>query len=230
MAELIVAFDLPTGKEALALASRLPGLGWAKIGPVLYVREGPALVREFTARGIRVFLDLKWHDIPNTVAGAVEAARELGVSLATVHCLGGTVMLEAARKAAGEGDGGLALVGVTVLTSHDSASFETVVGRGVPDVGFEVVRLAHLARAAGLRGMVASGHEVGLLREALGPDPWLVVPGIRAADAAPDDQARTVTPAEAVRRGATHLVVGRPITGAGDAEAAYRGMREAMTT
>jgi orotidine-5'-phosphate decarboxylase len=230
VAELVVAFDLPTGQEALALASRLPGLGWAKIGPVLYVREGPALVRELTARGIRVFLDLKWHDIPNTVAGAVEAARELGASLATVHCLGGTAMLEAARKAGGEGDGGLALVGVTVLTSHDSASFEAVVGRGVPDVGFEVVRLAHLARAAGLRGMVASGHEVGLLREALGADPWLVVPGIRAPDAVADDQARTVTPAEAVRRGATHLVVGRPITGARDPEEAYRGMLEAMTT
>lgn len=225
MAELVVAFDVPTGKEALALASRLPGLGWAKIGPVLYVREGPALVREFTARGIRVFLDLKWHDIPNTVAGAVEGARELGVSLATVHCLGGAAMLAAAQRAAGD----LALVGVTVLTSHDSAGFEGVLGRGVPDLGLEAVRLARSARDAGLRGVVASGHEVGLLREALGAGPWLVVPGIRAADAAPDDQARTVTPGEAVRRGATHLVVGRPITGARDPQAAFRGMRDAMT-
>jgi len=225
VAELVVAFDVPTGKEALALASRLPGLGWAKIGPVLYVREGPALVREFTARGIRVFLDLKWHDIPNTVAGAVEGARELGVSLATVHCLGGAAMLAAAQRAAGD----LALVGVTVLTSHDSAGFEGVLGRGVPDLGLEAVRLARSARDAGLRGVVASGHEVGLLREALGAGPWLVVPGIRAADAAPDDQARTVTPGEAVRRGATHLVVGRPITGARDPQAAFRGMRDAMT-
>jgi len=234
VAELVVAFDLPTGKEALALASRLPGLRWAKIGPVLYVREGPALVREFTARGIRVFLDLKWHDIPNTVAGAVEGARELGASLATVHCLGGRAMLSAAQKAAGEAGsaGALSLVGVTVLTSHDAGGFEGVVGLGVPDLGSEVVRLARSARDAGLRGVVASGHEIGVLREALGAEPWLVVPGIRApgAGAAVDDQARTVTPGEAVRRGATHLVVGRPITGSPDPQSAFRGMLEAMTT
>ncbi|HWH04541.1 MAG TPA: orotidine-5'-phosphate decarboxylase [Gemmatimonadales bacterium] len=231
MAELIVAFDLPTGKEALALASRLPGLGWAKIGPVLYVREGPALVREFMARGIRVFLDLKWHDIPNTVAGAVEGARELGVSLATVHCLGGVGMLSAAQRAAGAPgtNGAVSLVGVTVLTSHDAGGFEGIVGRGVPDLGVEVVRLARLARDTGLRGVVASGQEVGLLREALGAEPWLVVPGIRAPDAPADDQTRTVTPGEAVRRGATHLVVGRPITGAKDPQSAFRGMLEAMT-
>lgn len=231
MAELVVAFDLPTGKDALALASRLPGLGWAKIGPVLYVREGPALVREFTARGIRVFLDLKWHDIPNTVAGAVAGARELGASLATVHCLGGAAMLAAAQEAAGVSGtaGALALVGVTVLTSHDASGFEGVVGRGVPDLGLEVVRLARSARDAGLRGVVASGHEVGLLREALGVEPWLVVPGIRAPDAPRDDQARTVTPGEAVRRGATHLVVGRPITGARDPQSAFRRMLEAIT-
>jgi orotidine-5'-phosphate decarboxylase len=230
VAELVVAFDLATGKEALALASRLPGLGWAKIGPVLFVREGPALVREFTARGIRVFLDLKWHDIPNTVAGAVEGARELGVSLATVHCLGGSAMLRAARNAAGDPgiSGGLSLLGVTVLTSHDAGAFEGIVGRGVPDLGLEVVRLARSARDAGLRGVVASGHEVGLLREALGVAPWLVVPGIRAPDAAIDDQARTVTPDEAVRHGATHLVVGRPITQAHDPQSAYRGMLDAM--
>lgn len=228
MAELVVAFDLPTGREALALAARLPGLGWAKIGPVLYVREGPELVREFRARGIQVFLDLKWHDIPNTVAGAVEGARELGVSLATVHCLGGAAMLAAAGKAGGDQ---LPLVGVTVLTSHDSGSFESVVGRGVPDLGLEVVRLARIARDAGLRGVVASGHEVGLLREALGAEPWLVVPGIRGGavpDEKTDDQARTITAGEAVRRGATHLVVGRPITRAQDPRSAYLGMVDAM--
>ncbi len=230
MAELVVAFDLPSGREALALAARLPGLSWAKIGPVLYVREGPALVREFTARGIRVFLDLKWHDIPNTVAGAVEGARELGVSLATVHCLGGSAMMAAARKAGGDpgAPGAVALVGVTVLTSHDAGGFGSVVGRGVPDLGMEVVRLARVAKDAGLRGVVASGQELGLLREALGAEPWLVVPGIRAPGDAAGDQARTVTPGDAVRRGATHLVVGRPVTGAGDPGAAYRRILDAM--
>ena len=225
MAELIVAFDLPGGREALALAGRLSGLRWAKLGPVLFGREGPALVKEFTQRGMRVFLDLKWHDIPNIVASAVSAARDLGVSLATVHCLGGRTMLQAAANAAGQD---LALVGVTVLTSHDAAELQSVLGRGVPDVGFEAERLARTALQAGLRGVVASGQEVGLLREALGPDPWIVVPGIRAPGDAAGDQVRTIDPAEAVRRGATHLVVGRPITTAPDPVAAYRRLVEAL--
>jgi orotidine-5'-phosphate decarboxylase len=225
--ELIVALDLPSGREAVALAGRLPGLLWVKLGPVLYVREGPALVREFTARGVRVFLDLKWHDIPSTAAGAVTAARELGVAMATVHCLGGRAMLEAAARAAGPD---LPLVGVTVLTSHDAAEFESVLGRGVPDVGFEAERLARAGVQAGLRGVVASGHELALLREALGPDPWIVVPGIRLPGEAAGDQVRTIAPDEAVRRGATHLVVGRPITAASDPVAAYRRLAEAMNS
>lgn len=224
MAEVVVAFDLASGREALALAARLPGLRWAKLGPVLFVREGPALVREFAARGVRVFLDLKWHDIPSTVAGAVAAARDLGATMATVHCLGGAAMLEAARAAAGD----LALVGVTVLTSHDPVAFERVVGRGVPDLGVEAERLARLALQAGLKGVVASGHEVGILREALGRDPWLVVPGIRFSTDGAQDQARTVTPDEAVRRGATHLVVGRPVTHASDPVAAYQRLLEML--
>lgn len=227
MAELIVAFDLDSGREALALADRLTGLRWAKIGPVLYVREGPALVRELSRRGVRVFLDLKWHDIPSTVAGAVTAARDLGVAMATVHTLGGPAMLTAAAAAARD----LPLVGVTVLTSHASADFEQVMGRGVPDLGAEAERLARLAIGAGLRGVVASGHELSLLREALGPEPLIVVPGIRfpeAARPAADDQARSMAPAEAVRLGATHLVVGRPITQAGDPAAAYRRLLEVL--
>ena len=227
MAELIVAFDMASGREALALAARLQGLKWAKLGPVLYVREGPALVREFMQRGVHVFLDLKWHDIPNTVAGAVTAARELGVAMATVHCLGGRTMLSAAARAAGSD---MALVGVTVLTSHDAAELESVLGRGVPDVGFEAERLARAAMQAGLRGVVASGHELGLLREALGgrADPWIVVPGIRLPGEAADDQARTIEPADAVRRGATHLVVGRPITAARDPAVAYQRLVEVV--
>src|SRR6266550_7442193 len=225
MAELIIAFDVSGGREALALAGRLPGLKWAKIGPVLFGREGPSLVKEFTQRGIRVFLDLKWHDIPNIVASAVTAARELGVSPTTVHCLGGRAMLAAAASTAGQE---LAVVGVTVLTSHDAAELEGVLGRGVPDVGFEAERLARAALQAGLRGVVASGQELGLLREVLGPEPWIVVPGIRAPGEAAGDQVRTIEPAEAVRRGATHLVVGRPITTAADPVAAYRRLVEAL--
>src|SRR5712691_11588218 len=228
MAELIVAFDLPSGREALGLATRLPGLRWAKVGPVLFGREGPSLVKEFTQRGIRVFLDLKWHDIPNIVASAVSAARELGVSMTTVHCLGGRAMLTAAAAAAAAAGQELALVGVTVLTSHDAAELESVLGRGVHDVGVEAQRLARAALQAGLRGVVASGLELGMLREALGPEPLIVVPGVRAPGEAAGDQVRTIEPAEAVRRGATHLVVGRPITGARDPVAAYRRLVEAL--
>src|ERR1051325_3978879 len=162
MAELIVAFDLPSGREALALAARLPGLRWAKLGPVLYTREGPAVVREFVARGLRVFLDLKWHDIPSVVAEAVAAAAGQGVAMATVHTLGGPAMLAAAAAAAGN----VALVGVTILTSHDTAEVEHVLGRGVPDLGFEAERLARLAVTAGLGGGGASGVGVGARRGA----------------------------------------------------------------
>jgi len=218
MAELIVAFDIGSGTEALTLADRLPALRWAKIGSALFVREGPALVREFTARHVRVFLDLKWHDIPSTVERAVGAARELGVGMATVHCLGGHAMLVAAVRAAGE----LPLVGVTVLTSHSSADLEQIVGRGVPDMGLEGERLARIALEAGLRGVVAGGREIGIVRGALGQGPWIVVPGVRLVGDPKDDQARTVTPPEAVRLGATHLVVGRSITRAADPAVVYQ--------
>src|SRR5437879_11550200 len=169
---------MPSGRDALLLAARLPGLKWAKLGPVLFVREGPPVIKEFRQRGIQVFLDFKWHDIPNTVAGAVTAARDLGVSMATVHCLGGRAMLGAAAGAAGPD---LALVGVTVLTSHDAAELESILGRGVPDVGFEAERLARAALQVGLRGVVASGQELALLREAVGPEPLIVVPGVGGA-------------------------------------------------
>src|SRR2546422_6079105 len=225
MAELIVAFDLSSGREALALAARLPGLRWAKVGPVLYGREGPSLIGEFTQRGIRVFLDLKWHDIPNIVASAVSAARELGVSMTTVHCLGGRAMLTAAAAAAGPE---LALVGVTVLTSHDAAELESVLGRGVPDVGFEAERLARAALQAGLRGGLASGQELALLPGALCPQPPVVVPRGCAPGGAAGGQGRTIQPAQAGGPGATPLVVGRPITGARDPVAAYRRLVEAL--
>ncbi len=224
MAELIVAFDHPTGREALNLADRLPGLSWAKVGPVLFVREGPALVREFASRGVRVFLDLKWHDIPSTVAGAVSAARDLGVHLATVHCLGGGPMLEAAAKAAGE----LPLVGVTVLTSHDGPALTSLLGRAVTDVTSEVGRLANLAASAGLRGVVASGHEIAVARRAFGNDPWIIVPGVRRPGDNASDQSRTIAPGIAVGAGATHRVVGRSITHAPDPAAVYEEIRACL--
>jgi orotidine-5'-phosphate decarboxylase len=223
VAELVVALDLPTGKEALQLVDRLPGLGWAKVGPVLFVAEGPTVVRELTRRGIAVFLDLKWHDIPSTVGHAVSAARDLGVSLATVHCLGGSAMLTAAAKAAGD----MALVGVTVLTSHDGPGLTEVLGTS-GDVGTQVERLARLAQQSGLRGVVGSGQEVRRLRSLLGPAAWIVVPGIRAPGDEAGDQARTVSPADAVKSGASHVVVGRPITAAADPANAYRTFQDAM--
>jgi orotidine-5'-phosphate decarboxylase len=185
MAEVIVALDLPTGGEALRLLDRLPKARWVKVGSILMTREGPALVRLLADRGLQVFLDLKWHDIPNTVAEAVMAARALGVGMATVHTLGGTTMMQAAARAA---DGKHALVGVTVLTSHDSASYGRAVGRARVDLAEEVERQSGEALAAGLAGVVCSPHEVALVRRRVGADPWIVVPGIRRGTDAQGDQ------------------------------------------
>jgi orotidine-5'-phosphate decarboxylase len=217
VAEIILALDLPL-TEALPLLDKLPELRWVKVGPILFNREGPALIGELRGRGLKVFLDLKWHDIPNTVAGAVIAARELDVSLATVHTLGGAAMLEAARRAAG---GELGLLGVTVLTSHDAESYEAAVGRAEVSLLAEVGRLADIAVKAGLRGIVCSPLEAEAVRRSVGTAPWIVVPGIRRPSDPAGDQARTASPAEAVRRGATHLVVGRPILQAPDPAAAF---------
>jgi orotidine-5'-phosphate decarboxylase len=195
MTELILALDTPRGADALRLLDQLPVLQWVKVGSILMTREGPDFVRQLTARGLKVFLDLKWHDIPNTVAGAVTAARELDVSMATVHTLGGSAMLEAAAVAAG---GELALVGVTVL----------------------------VAVAAGLQGIVCSPQEVSLLRRRLGPEPLIVVPGIRRRSDPASDQARVATAKDAVVNGATHLVVGRPILQAVDPASAFEEFLE----
>ena len=213
MAELILALDVPYGAAALVLLDRLPQLRWVKVGSILMAREGPEFVRTLTERGLKVFLDLKWHDIPNTVAGAVTAARELGVSMATVHTLGGRAMLEAATVAAGPE---LELVGVTVLTSHDSAAYGEAVGRTDVNVTQEVERLAWLGTQTGLRGFVCSPHEVSLLRRRLGADPLIVVPGIRRRSDVLGDQVRVATAKDAVTNGATHLVVGRPVIQATD--------------
>ena len=174
MAEVVVALDLPTGDEALRLLDRIPDARWVKVGSVLMTREGPALVRDLAARGLQVFLDLKWHDIPNTVAGAVAAARAQGVAMATVHTLGGEAMMRAAAQAAGPG---LGLVGVTVLTSHSPGEYAAAVGRGAVDLETEAERLAGLAIDSGLRGVVCSPREAARVRGRVAPDAWIVVPG-----------------------------------------------------
>ena len=223
MTELILALDTPRAADALRLLDQLPVLQWVKVGSILMTREGPDFVRQLITRGLKVFLDLKWHDIPNTVAGAVTAARELGVSMATVHTLGGTAMLEAAAVAAG---GELALVGVTVLTSHDSQTYGRALGRTEVNLEHEVERQALVSVAAGLQGIVCSPQEVSVLRTRLGPEPLIVVPGIRRRSDPASDQARVATAKDAVMNGATHLVVGRPILQAADPALAFEEFLE----
>lgn len=213
MAEIILALDVPSADAGYRLLDRLPSARWVKIGSVLFTAAGPGLVQECRSRGLRVFLDLKWHDIPNTVAGAVRSARDLQVSMATVHTLGGGEMLAAAAEAAG---GAMLLVGVTVLTSHSAESYARAVGRPAVTLEPEVARLAGEARSAGLSGVVCSPHEVRTVAAVLAPGATIVVPGIRRPGDPAGDQARSAGPAEAARAGATHLVVGRPILQAAD--------------
>jgi orotidine-5'-phosphate decarboxylase len=223
MAEVILALDLPNGSEAMRLLDRIPEVRWVKVGSILMTREGAPLVRALIARGHRVFLDLKWHDIPNTVAGAVMAAKDLGVSMATVHALGGGTMMHAAAMAAA---GDLALVGVTVLTSHDVASYGQATGRPEVSLVDEAVRQAAAASAAGLAGVVCSPAEVASVRRVLPEDAFLVVPGIRREADTRGDQVRVATAREAVRAGATHLVVGRPVLHAADPADALKYLLE----
>lgn len=208
MAELILALDLPDRESTLRMLDRLSRLRWVKIGSQLMTAAGPDLVREIVRRNLSVFLDLKWHDIPNTVQGAVVAARGLGVRMATVHTLGGSVMMHAAAAAAGPD---LDIVGVTVLTSHDEAGYAQATGRPSVRLLDETARLARSALSAGLAGVVCSPVEVERVRAGLGPEPLIVVPGIRRPGDPLGDQSRTATPVEAIQGGATHLVIGRPI-------------------
>jgi orotidine-5'-phosphate decarboxylase len=223
MAEIVLALDLPEPDAALRFLDRLPGLRWVKLGPILITRAGAPFVQQVAARGLRVFLDLKWHDIPSTVAGAVSAGRELGVSMATVHVLGGSGMLEAAARAAGDA---VALVGVTVLTSYDAASYAQAIGRSDVSLEAEVVRLAGVARAAGLQGIVCSPREIGAARREWSGAPVIVVPGIRRRTDPAGDQIRVSTAGDAARDGATHLVVGRPLLQANDPAAVLRELSE----
>jgi orotidine-5'-phosphate decarboxylase len=217
---IIVAMDVPSTKAALALADQLrEGVGIYKIGLELFVAEGPAIVRAFTERELPVFLDLKLHDIPNTVAAAVHSAAGLGVRFLTVHTSGGPAMLRAAADAAS--GTGITLLGVTVLTSMDDQELAQV---GCPrTAGEQVLRLAEVAKDSGLRGLVCSPLELRSIRERWGNDFTLVTPGVRPAGASVGDQKRFMTPRAAIEAGADYLVVGRPITADPDpAEAARR--------
>jgi orotidine-5'-phosphate decarboxylase len=214
---LIVALDVPGAEPALALVERLSGsVGMFKVGSQLFTAAGPELVRAIVGRGEKVFLDLKYHDIPNTVAAAVASAARLGVSFVSVHGLAGRAVLEAAARA--RPGAGTRLLAITVLTSHDEASLSEV---GVAEpLAQEVGLLARLAQAAGIDGVVASPHEVALVRQACGSGLLVVTPGIRPAGAAAHDQARAATPAAAIGAGADYVVVGRPIITAADPAAA----------
>ena len=214
---LVVALDVPTVEEALQVVDRLAGtVGMFKVGSQLFTAAGPGFVRDLVARQHRVFLDLKYHDIPNTVASAVAVAVRLGVTLVDVHSLGGRAMIEAA--AAALPSVGTRLLAITVLTSHDAAWLGQVgMSRRIPDA---VRRLALLARDAGAHGVVASPHEISLVRETCGPDFLIVTPGIRPAGAEAGDQSRAATPGAAIAAGADYIVVGRPILAASDPVAA----------
>lgn len=226
MSEIIIALDVPNADAGYRLLDRVSGVRWVKVGSVLFTASGPGLIGECRARGLQVFLDLKWHDIPNTVAGAVRSARDLQVAMATIHTLGGPDMMAAAAEAAA---GAMLLVGVTVLTSHSPESYARAVGRASMALEPEVARLAGEARKAGLSGVVCSPHEVKTVAGILGPGATIVVPGIRRPGDAAGDQARSAGPAEAARAGATHLVVGRPILQAPDPAQVLAEMTAAAT-
>ena len=221
--KLIVALDVST---AVAAHRTVSAIGESapiyKVGLQLYTAEGPQIVRDLVAAGRRIFLDLKYHDIPNTVAAAVREAARLGVSMLTVHASGSGKMLRAAVDAARAANPALIVLGVTVLTSMDEDDLEKIGVRGT--VQDEVLRLAELALANGCQGIVASAREASRLRAELGHDFALVTPGVRPAGSGHGDQVRVVTPAEAVAAGASHIVVGRPITEATDPAAEARAI------
>jgi orotidine-5'-phosphate decarboxylase len=222
--QLIVALDLPDGAAALALIDRLENLVlWFKIGLELYVSEGNKIVETVRSRGYSVFLDLKLHDIPNTVAGAVRSVTKSGAGMLTLHAAGGPAMLAAAQEAAFALPSPPKLLAVTVLTSMDPAQLAST-GIAVSPAD-QVMRLAKMAYDTGIRGFVASAEEVAILRLAH-PDATLVIPGIRPAGVDTDDQKRIATPSAAIAAGADYLVIGRPITQAADPATAAKAILE----
>ena len=226
---LIVALDVPSAAAARELAAQLRGTcRWVKVGLELYLAAGTAIVEELTAQGFSIFLDLKFHDIPNTVAGAVRSAASMGASLLTIHAAGGPAMLRAAAEAAAATKNAPRLLAVTVLTSMDQEQLAAI---GIETTAADqVLRLARMAIDSEIRGLVCSPEEVAILRRELGAEPRLVVPGIRPAGAAVGDQKRIATPADAIRAGASQLVVGRPITQATDPAKAAQAILDEITS
>lgn len=226
---LIVALDVSTAADARRLVAALGGaVATFKVGKQLFTAAGPEIVREIVEGGYSVFLDLKFHDIPNTVAAAVRSASELGVAMLTVHASGGSKMLRAAAEAARQSPSPPLVLAVTVLTSMTDQDVQEVgISGRVVD---QVLRLAELAETAGCGGIVASAREARLVRQALGPRLAIVTPGIRPAGGDADDQARILTPADAIGAGATYLVVGRPITAAPDPAKTARAIVEEIAT
>lgn len=219
--KIILALDRPDAASAVHLLDQLAGdLVWVKIGLQLFTAEGPSIVREVISRGHQVFLDLKFHDIPNTVKKAVASARALGVSMTTIHLAGGPAMMEAAASEAGD----MRVLGVTVLTSSMAADLVVVGVAASPEE--QVLRLARLGVEHGIQGLVASPREVLALRGALGRELTLVIPGVRPAGTDAGDQSRIATPAQAIRDGADYLVVGRPISDAPSPRDAFRSIAE----
>jgi orotidine-5'-phosphate decarboxylase len=218
----IVALDYPTSAQALALVDQLGAqCAFYKVGSELFTSAGPSIVTEIRRHGADVFLDLKFHDIPNTVASAVRAAKALGVRLITVHASGGVAMLKAAVEAAGD-QSQTGILAVTVLTSLTGAEVAESWGRTELNPGEEVLRLAALTASVGAHGVVCSGLEALGVRGRFGSRLKLLVPGVRPAGSATHDQARVVTPAEAVRAGASYVVIGRAVTKASDPASAMR--------
>jgi orotidine-5'-phosphate decarboxylase len=222
---IIVALDVPTVATALRLVDRIgDSASFYKVGPPLYTRGGAEVIRELKQRGKRIFLDLKYHDIPNTVARSVEAAAELDIDLLTVHATGGLTMMRAARAAAG--DDGPKILAVTILTSFGVDDAEQVWGKQRNSLREEVARQGALAVEAGADGVVASPLEAEALKRRHGPAFLVVTPGIRPAGSDAGDQVRTATPGEAVRFGADHIVVGRPVIEAEDPRAVVMQMHD----
>ncbi|TAG30258.1 MAG: orotidine-5'-phosphate decarboxylase [Verrucomicrobia bacterium] len=222
--DLILALDVPTREEAAPLLRQLRGqLRWVKIGLQMFTSYGPDYVRAVADEGFEIFLDLKLHDIPNTVAKAVESLAPLPIGMLTLHASGGREMMAAARQAQLATRPDLLLLGVTVLTSMNGTELANIGVNGTPEM--QVARLGSLATSAGLKGLVCSPLEVPLLRRLLPPEVRLVTPGIRpAGEAGGDDQKRVLSPAEAARAGSSYIVVGRPILKAQDPAAAARAI------